>query len=212
MRRTIATGARSAANDEADLTAEDREEAKKNDEAARVWISGIEAFERKLGIDAIYDLSATPFFLRGSGYRENLLFPWVVSDFSLMDAIESGIVKVPRIPVLDDAIQGELPKFRDIYNYIRKDNPRALPAKGRGKQAKSAMDPQNLPPCSARPSARSTRTMRRFTACGKTNRSSAARRCSSSSATTRRHPSSFMTGFRATTSLKARATTSRRAR
>ena len=145
MRRTIATGARSAANDEADLTAEDREEAKKNDEAARVWISGLEAFERKLGIDAVYDLSATPFFLRGSGYRENLLFPWVVSDFSLMDAIESGIVKVPRIPVLDDAIQGELPKFRDIYNYIRKDNPRALPAKGRGKQAKSAMDPQNLP-------------------------------------------------------------------
>jgi type III restriction enzyme len=54
-------------------------------------------------------------------------------------------VKVPRLPVLDDAIQGELPKFRDIYNVIRKDNPRALPAKGRGKQAKSAMDPQNLP-------------------------------------------------------------------
>jgi type III restriction enzyme len=130
---------------EADLTAEDRDEAKKNDEAARVWISGLEAFERKLGIDAVYDLSATPFFLRGSGYRENLLFPWVVSDFSLMDAIESGIVKVPRIPVLDDAIQGELPKFRDVYNYIRKDNPRALPAKGRGKQAKSTMDPQNLP-------------------------------------------------------------------
>lgn len=131
--------------DDEDLTGEDREEAKKNEEAARVWISGLEAIDRKLGIDAIYDLSATPFFLRGSGYPEGTLFPWVVSDFSLMDAIESGIVKVPRIPVLDDAVQGELPKFRDVYNYIRKDNPRALPAKGRGKQAKSAMDPQNLP-------------------------------------------------------------------
>ncbi|MGH7936319.1 MAG: restriction endonuclease, partial [Chthoniobacterales bacterium] len=130
---------------EEDLTGEEKEEAKKNDEAARVWISGLEAFERKLGIDAIYDLSATPFFLRGSGYDEGTLFHWVVSDFGLMDAIESGIVKVPRIPVLDDAVSGELPKFRDVYNYIRKDNPRALPAKGRGKQAKSAMDPQNLP-------------------------------------------------------------------
>src|SRR5579871_1326460 len=130
---------------EEEQTGEDREEAKKNDEAARVWISGLEAFERKLGISAICDLSATPFFLRGSGYPEGTLFPWVVSDFSLMDAIESGIVKVPRLPVLDDAVQGELPKFRDVYNVVRKDNPRALPAKGRSKQAKSAMDPQNLP-------------------------------------------------------------------
>jgi type III restriction enzyme len=127
------------------LKGEDREEAEKNEKAARVWIDGIEAFERKLGVDAIYDLSATPFFLRGSGYPEGTLFPWVVSDFGLLDAIESGIVKVPRLPVLDDAIQGELPKFRDVYNVIRKDNPRALPAKGRGKQAKGAMDPQNLP-------------------------------------------------------------------
>jgi type III restriction enzyme len=125
--------------EEEDLKGEDREEAERNEKAARVWINGLEAFERKLGIDAVYDLSATPFFLRGSGYREGTLFPWVVSDFSLMDAIESGIVKVPRIPVLDDAISGELPKFRDVYNYIRKENPRALPAKGRGKQAKSAM-------------------------------------------------------------------------
>jgi type III restriction enzyme len=131
--------------EEEDLKGEDREEAEKNEKAARVWISGIEAFERKLGVDAIYDLSATPFFLRGSGYPEGTLFPWVVSDFGLLDAIESGIVKVPRIPVLDDAISGDLPKFRDVYNAIRKDNPRALPAKGRGKQAKSAMDPQNLP-------------------------------------------------------------------
>jgi type III restriction enzyme len=132
-------------DEDEELTGEDREEAKKNAEAARVWISGIEAFERKVGVGAIYDLSATPFFLRGSGYPEGTLFPWVVSDFGLLDAIESGIVKVPRIPVLDDAISGELPKFRDVYNAIRKDNSRALPAKGRGKQAKSAMDPQNLP-------------------------------------------------------------------
>ena len=127
------------------MNGEEREEAKKNDKAARVWINGIEAFERKLGIHAIYDFSATPFFLRGSGYPRRSAVPLGVSDFGLIDAIESGIVKVPRLPVFDDAIQGELPKFRDVYNAIRKDNPRALPMKGRGKQAKSAMDPQSLP-------------------------------------------------------------------
>jgi type III restriction enzyme len=127
------------------FTAEEREEAKQSQEAARVWISGIEAFDRKLGVETVYDLSATPFFLKGSGYDEGSLFPWVVSDFGLLEAVESGIVKVPRLPVLDDAVQGELPKFRDIYNVIRKDNPRALPRSGRGKQVKTAMDPQALP-------------------------------------------------------------------
>ena len=136
-RRKVGAEAR---NGEA-LTADEKAEAKRNDEAARVWISGLESFARKIGIEAVYDLSATPFFLRGSGYAEGLLFPWVVSDFSLMDAIESGIVKVPRLPVLDNSIQGELPKFRDVYRYISKD----LSKKGRGSQAKALMDPERLP-------------------------------------------------------------------
>jgi type III restriction enzyme len=130
--------------EEEGLTSEDREEAKKNEEAARVWISGIEAFTATIGIEAIYDLSATPFFLRGSGYGEAKLFPWVVSDFGLLDAIESGIVKVPRLPVLDDAIKGELPKFRDVYNVIRKENPRAFPMRGRRAQG-AVDDPSSLP-------------------------------------------------------------------
>jgi type III restriction enzyme len=71
------------------LTGEERKEAQKREEEARIWISGIEAVKKKLGVKAIYDLSATPFFLRGSGYSEGTLFPWVVSDFSLIDAIES---------------------------------------------------------------------------------------------------------------------------
>jgi type III restriction enzyme len=129
--------------DEEDLTGEDREEAKKNEEAARVWISGIEAFAVTVGIEAIYDLSATPFFLRGSGYGEGKLFPWVVSDFGLLDAIESGIVKVPRLPVVDDAIRGDLPKFRDVYNIIREENPRAFPLKRR--TASTVMDASRLP-------------------------------------------------------------------
>jgi type III restriction enzyme len=67
-------------------TAEDRQEAEENKKAARLWISGIEALKRKTGLRAVYDLSATPFFLRGSGYEEGTLFPWVVSDFALIDA------------------------------------------------------------------------------------------------------------------------------
>ena len=96
-------------------------------EEARIWISGIEAVKAKIGVRAIYDLSATPFFLRGSGYPEGTLFPWVISDFSLIDAIESGIVKVPRVPVSDDSMQGDQPTYRDLWLRIREH----LPRKGR---------------------------------------------------------------------------------
>lgn len=79
-------------------------EAKERNEGARVWFRGLRAISRKLGIKSVYDLSATPFYLGGSGYQEGYIFPWVVSDFSLMDAIESGIVKIPRVPIDDDAV------------------------------------------------------------------------------------------------------------
>ena len=89
-------------DDEGPLKGDDRKEAKENTEAARLWISGLESVQRKLGINRVIDLSATPFFLRGSGYAEGTLFPWTMSDFSLMDAIECGIVKLPRVPVADN--------------------------------------------------------------------------------------------------------------
>ncbi|MEO6724035.1 MAG: hypothetical protein ABIU20_00665 [Blastocatellia bacterium] len=57
------------------LTGDDRVEAKNRDEEARIWISGIQAVKAKIGVKAIYDFSATPFFLRGSGYPEGTLFP-----------------------------------------------------------------------------------------------------------------------------------------
>ena len=81
----------------------------------------------KIGVKAIYDLSATPFFLRGSGYPEGTLFPWVVSDFSLIDAIETGIVKVPRVPVADDSMTGEQPTYRDLWIRIREHLPKKGP-------------------------------------------------------------------------------------
>ena len=115
------------------LTGDERREAEKRDEEARVWISGIEAVKAKIGVKTIYDLSATPFFLRGSGWPEGTLFPWVASDFSLIDAIEAGIVKVPRVPVADDSMRGEQPTYRDLWLRIREH----LPRKGRATDAVS---------------------------------------------------------------------------
>ena len=115
------------------LRGEEKKEAEKREETARIWISGLEAIKAKIGVKAIYDLSATPFFLRGSGYPEGTLFPWVVSDFSLIDAIECGIVKVPRVPIADDSMTGEQPTYRDLWLRIRDH----LPKKGRKTQAVS---------------------------------------------------------------------------
>jgi len=125
--------------DEPTLKGDDRKEAQKNKEAARLWISGIEAVNRKLGVRQVLDLSATPFFLRGSGYAEGTLFPWTMSDFSLMDAIECGIVKLPRVPVADNIPGAEMPKFRNLWEHIRT----RMPKKGRGKA--KTLDPLSLP-------------------------------------------------------------------
>ena len=126
-------------SEEEKLKGEDLKEAKKNQEAARLWISGLETVKRKLGVNRVIDLSATPFFLRGSGYVEGTLFPWTMSDFSLMDAIECGIVKLPRVPVTDNIHSGTMPMFRNLWEHIRT----SMPKKGRGK-AKN-LDPSSLP-------------------------------------------------------------------
>jgi len=84
----------------------------------------LQAVQERLGVPAVFDLSATPFFLNGSGYAEGTLFPWVVSDFGLMDAIESGIVKIPRVPVADDSVASLEPTFRDLWLHIRENLPR----------------------------------------------------------------------------------------
>jgi type III restriction enzyme len=125
--------------DDEDLSADEKKEAEKNNAAARLWISGLETVHRKLGLTRVIDLSATPFFLRGSGYAEGTLFPWTMSDFSLMDAIECGIVKLPRVPVADNIPGGDMPKFRNLWDHIRA----KMPKKGRGKG--KALDPLSIP-------------------------------------------------------------------
>jgi type III restriction enzyme len=128
-----------AEDDDADLKGDEKKEAEKNNAAARLWISGIEAVNRKLGVARVMDLSATPFFLRGSGYAEGTLFPWTMSDFSLMDAIECGIVKLPRVPVAENIPGNEMPMYRNLWEHIRKDMPKSGRAKG------GDLDPLKLP-------------------------------------------------------------------
>ena len=117
--------------DDDDLKGDEKKEAEKNNEAARLWINGLEAVNRKLGVTQVFDLSATPFFLQGSGYAEGTLFPWTVSDFSLMDAIECGIVKLPRVPIAENVAGEELPIYRNLWHYI---GPK-MPKKGRADSA-----------------------------------------------------------------------------
>src|SRR6202161_959663 len=125
--------------DEEELKGDDKKEAEKNNEAARLWISGLEAVNRKLGLARVIDLSAAAFFSRGSGYAEGTLFPWTMSDFALMDAIECGIVKLPRVPVAENIPGNEMPMFRNLWENIRKD----MPKKGRGQGGE--LDPLELP-------------------------------------------------------------------
>jgi type III restriction enzyme len=125
--------------DDESLTGDDKKEADQNNETARLWISGLEAVNRKLGVRRVIDLSATPFFLSGSGYAEGTLFPWAMSDFSLMDAIECGIVKLPRVPVAENIPGQEMPMYRNLWENIRKD----MPKKKRGDGEE--LDPLKLP-------------------------------------------------------------------
>ena len=127
-------------SEKAKLTGEEKKEAEENSKAARQWISGVEAAQRRLGVLSVYDLSATPFFLSGSGWPEGTLFPWTVTDFSLMDAIECGIVKLPRVPVADNLASGRTPLYRNLWPQIRDKMPKA----GRGKGA-AKPDPHKIP-------------------------------------------------------------------
>jgi type III restriction enzyme len=119
------------------LTGEEKAEAKANSKAAHVWFMGLRAIADKLGVKTIYDLSATPSFLSGSGYQEGTLFPWVVSDFGLVEAIESGIVKIPRVPVDDNAVSVDV-TFLNLWSSVGPE----LPKKSR---KEGTVSPENLP-------------------------------------------------------------------
>jgi type III restriction enzyme len=85
-----------------------------------VWVNGLDKINSACGISLCVDLSATPFYIHGSGYPEGSPFPWIVSDFSLVDAIESGITKIPRLPAIDNTGQPD-PKYFKLWEHITRD-------------------------------------------------------------------------------------------
>ena len=99
------------------LSADERREAKSQNEEATVWVQGLDKINRSSGVKFCVDLSATPFYIKGSGHPEGSPFPWLVSDFSLVDAIESGIVKIPRLPV-DDTTGRPEPRYFRLWKTI----------------------------------------------------------------------------------------------
>ena len=89
-------------------------------EEATVWVSGLDKINSACGIAFCIDLSATPFYIHGSGYPEGSPFPWIVTDFSLVDAIESGITKIPRLPAIDNTGRPD-PKYFKLWEHITRD-------------------------------------------------------------------------------------------
>ena len=92
-------------------------EEKTDREEATVWVSGLDKINAACGIGICVDLSATPFYIQGSGYPEGSPFPWIVSDFSLVDAIEAGITKIPRLPAIDSTGRPD-PKYFRLWEHI----------------------------------------------------------------------------------------------
>ncbi len=113
----------------------DEEQSATENERAAVWYSGLRAVARRWQVRAVYDLSATPYYLTGSGWPAYSYFPWVVSDFSLIDAIEAGLVKIPFLPVDDSAQQIEEPVLRNLYEHCKD----LLPRKGQRTQRREGV-------------------------------------------------------------------------
>jgi type III restriction enzyme len=111
----------------------DNEESDENEKAA-VWFSGLRALTKRFKVQNIYDLSATPYYLQGSGYEPYSLFPWVVSDFGLIEAIEAGLVKIPFLPESDNSQELSQPILRNLYDHVKDQ----LPKKGRKTKKRDA--------------------------------------------------------------------------
>ena len=97
---------------------------------ATVWVDGLDRVHKLRGINFCLDLSATPYYLGRVGQSTNQTFPWVVSDFGLTDAIESGLVKIPQLAVRDST-GAEIPGYFNIWRYILE---RLTPAERGGKK------------------------------------------------------------------------------
>ncbi len=100
-----------------DMDESEREEWLSDKTEATVWVDGLDRIHKQRGINFCVDLSATPYFLNRVGQEANRPFPWIVSDFGLIDAIESGLVKIPQLAVRD-CTGSEIPGYFNIWQWI----------------------------------------------------------------------------------------------
>ncbi|MCL4203315.1 MAG: DEAD/DEAH box helicase family protein [Pirellulaceae bacterium] len=112
-----------------EMDEDDRDEWLSDKREATAWIEGLDRIHKLRGINFCVDLSATPYFLNRIGQEANRPFPWVVSDFGLIDAIESGLVKIPQLAVRD-CTGAEIPGYFNIWQWIMQ--PGRLTASERG--------------------------------------------------------------------------------
>ena len=116
--RELGSKQESLVSDEAaEVSASERKEREEEAEEATVWVNALDKINLARKINFCLDMSATPFYIKGSGHAEGEPLPWLVSDFGLVDAIESGIVKIPRIPVDDNSGQ-PVPKYFRLWKEI----------------------------------------------------------------------------------------------
>lgn len=115
----------------------DNEEVDENERAA-VWFTGLREIAKRYKIHSVYDLSATPYYLSGSGYEPYSLFPWVVTDFGLIESIEAGLVKIPFLPESDNTQDLDQPFLANLYSKIVEIDPNAFPRKGQKKKKSEA--------------------------------------------------------------------------
>jgi type III restriction enzyme len=96
---------------------EDEDETEQFFKEATVWVDGLDRIHKSRGINFCVDLSATPYFLGRVGQETNRTFPWVVSDFGLTDAVESGLTKIPQL-VVRDTTGNPVPSYFNIWRWI----------------------------------------------------------------------------------------------
>lgn len=123
----------------------DNEEADENERAA-VWFSGLIKISQRFKLQNVYDLSATPYYLQGSGYIPYSIFPWTVSDFGLIEAIESGLVKIPFLPESDNTQELKMPVLRNLYEHVKDDLPKKGQRKKKSEAAAEGKKFKELPP------------------------------------------------------------------
>lgn len=126
------------------------EDTKEENARAAVWFSGLTQIAQRFKVSTLYDLSATPYYLTGSGFEPYSLFPWTVSDFGLIESIESGLVKIPFLPESDNTQELDEPVLRNLYEHVKGDLPKKglekLKSEAR-KEGRSVQEaPPNLPP------------------------------------------------------------------